>query len=387
MSAHTSSSNVRTLTIVALLAVLVLSSVFLYSYKEYQDSQPTASSSSPHFRVEELSFPRHSSQKAPRSSYTSPYGFSIYNSFTPQTVSYLKQLGVVWIRFQIDWQNIEPQPNQFRWSTLDATVALANANGFHITFPIQQAPYWAKTQMCANIRFLPGVSEITQFAMILAQRYNGQSGHGYIDSYEVGNEEYDNTWTGNWNTSIACRQPSFYGPTLKSVYTAIKQVSPKALVGMFGLWWANTAHIVSYMQQLYQNGYGAYFDFANYHYYICNDNPSALSDDHPTFDGEWQAIYQVMQQYHDENKPIWVTETGWNISGVDQATKCIVTPAVQAKYMSYVLGESMNSHVIQHVFWYTIDRGADGMSISQPQGVLPSFYTLKNFIQKNQQWN
>jgi hypothetical protein len=94
-----------------------------------------------------------------------------------------------------------------------------------------------------------------------------------------------------------------------------------------------------------------------------------------------------MAKYHDGNKPIWVTEVGWNINGVDQKWSCAVTPQVQAQYMSYVLNEAKHSHVIQRLFWYTIDRGDDGMSITQTHGSLPSFYTFQVFVQQNPRWD
>jgi hypothetical protein len=315
-----------------------------------------------------------------------PYGFTVLRDFRTQTVSYLKQLGVTWVRYQLRWSIIERTPGQYNWSELDAAVALANANSIHFTFPIQDAPSWALTQVCDGIHFLPGANEITQFATVLAQRYNGKNHHGYIDSYEVGNEEYDSKWTGSWASSIPCRQPSYYGPVLKAGYQAIKAQSPDALVGMFGLWWIDTPHIRSFMQWLYQNGYGKYFDFANFHYYICNGNPALTVRNRPSLDLEWQTFHDVMAQYGDSGKPIWLTEIGWTIDGVNQKAQCSVTPQVQAQYMRFVLNEAVHSLVIQHIFWYTIDHGNDGMSITQLDGQLPSFQVLRSFIQQKPLW-
>ncbi len=316
----------------------------------------------------------------------SPYGFTVLTIFRKQTVTDLQQLHISWIRYQLDWKTIEPQAGHYDWGQLDAAVSLANANGIHMTFPIQQAPSWAQSQVCANRHLFAGPNEMATFASALAQRYNGRNGHGYIDSYEIGNEEFDSLWTGNWDQSIACRQPSFYGPVLKAGYQAIKAASPHALVGMAGLWWVNTPHIQDYMRWLYQNKYGTYFDFANFHYYICNDDPAYSMGDRPSFDEEWQTIHSVMQQYNDGKKPIWVTETGWNTSGVYQDPRCMVTPQLQAQYLLYTAQESMNSHVVQHIFWYTIDRENDGMSITQPDGNLPSFNLLQNFITQHPLW-
>src|SRR5579884_1350586 len=83
-----------------------------------------------------------------------PYGFTILQSLRPQAVSDMRQLGAGWVRYQLGWNKIEPQPGHFDWRTLDAAVALANAGGLHLSFPIQDAPPWALSQVCENTPFL-----------------------------------------------------------------------------------------------------------------------------------------------------------------------------------------------------------------------------------------
>lgn len=316
-----------------------------------------------------------------------PYGFTVLDIFRPQTVTYLKQLDINWIRYQENWSRIEPERGKFNWSQLDAAVALANANRIHMTFPLQIAPAWALRQSCANRLLFPGADEMANFGRTVAERYNGTHGHGYIESYEVGNEDFDSLWTGNWNESISCRKPDFYGPVLKATYPAIKAASPNALVGMGSIWWVNLPHDKAYMQWLYQHNEGAYFDFANYHYYVCDHNPTSSTTDQPSFEQEWQTIHDVMKNYGDGDKPIWVTEVGWSISKIQQDAHCTVPPETQAQYITQTAQTAMTSHVIRHIFWYTIDRGDDGMSLTQPDGNLPAFTSLQGFIRRYPKWN
>ena len=315
-----------------------------------------------------------------------PYGFTVLTNFRQETVEDLKQLHMNWVRYQLNWVNIEPEPGHYNWQLLDNAVALANANGIHITFPLQGAPPWAQSQVCAHRHFLPGADEMAAFANTVALRYNNQNGHGYIDSYEVGNEEFDSLWTGDWNESLSCRKPTFYGPVLKAAYVAIKTASPRAIVGMGALWWVNTPHVHEYMNWLYQNQYGSYFDFANFHYYTCNDDPAVTKGDRPSFNEEWQTIHSIMAQHNDGSKPIWVTELGWNTTAVAQDPHCVVTPQVQSQFIIDTASAAMNSHIIRHIFWYTIDRENDGMSLTQPAGKLPGFYALQDFIRQHPQW-
>jgi exo-beta-1,3-glucanase (GH17 family) len=333
-------------------------------------------------------------------SQTGPYGFTILKDFTSQTVFILKQLHVTWVRYQLDWNQIEPQPGQYNWATLDQVVSLLNANGLHIAFPLQKAPDWAKSFTCGGTPLLPGPTQMAQFATAVASRYNGHNGHGFIDTYEIGNEEFDNHLPPVRNIidqscpNIDLRPVA--AADLKAGYQAVKTQSPHALVGMFAIWWVNAPHIQSYMQYLYQNGYGGYFDYANYHYYICGNNPAITVGDRPSFGAEWQLIHSIMAQHGDAGKPIWVTETGWSVNSNQHSANCVVTPQQQAQYMQYILSVSASSHVIQHLFWYTIDRKNDGDSIAetqvqgqaqpQVQSPMPSYYTLQRFIQQYPTW-
>ncbi len=321
--------------------------------------------------------------------YTSPYGITNYGTDMvdhPQLLTSFQDLGVSWWRFQWNWNQIETSPGVYDWSELDAAVSMANTNHIHMDFALQDAPSWHLTQQCNGVGALPGASDMTQFATAVATRYNGQNGHGYIDSYEIGNEEFDNYWNTDWAHSTPCRDASLYGPVLKAGYQAVKSVSPQATVGMFGMWWMDTDHIQTFMQSLYQNGFGAYFDYGNYHYYVCNQDPAVTSGTQPSFDLAWQTMHNVMGQNGDTNKPIWVTETGWTVSSVSQSASCVVSTQTQSDYLNYVMTEAKNSKVVSKVFWYTLRSDDDGMNIKPTTGALPSYTTWKSFIAANPQW-
>src|SRR3989475_10289102 len=242
------------------------------------------------------------------------YGFT---APVPPDQAKLNASHVGWVRQGLDWSSIETSPGVYDFRTLDRAVAQENAAGVQITVPIQDAPGFRKTQVCNGVSLFPGPAEMSTFASVIAARYNGQSGHGYVDSFEIGNEEYDGYWGGSWANTLPCRAANYYGPVLKAGYLAVKAQSPTALVGMFGMWWVNTPHIQGYMTWLYANGYGSYMDFANFHYYTGGD-PSVSNGDTPSYDLEWQTIRGVQAAYNDGAKPVWCTEVGWAVSSVSQ---------------------------------------------------------------------
>ncbi len=312
----------------------------------------------------------------------SPYGFTTVHADT-QLVSIYKQLNVCWVRYQIHWWDknkkggIEKTQGVRDWSKVDAAVTAMNAAGIHIDFPIQQAPPWDQAQKCNGTPFLPGPDQMTDFATEIATRYNGHNGHGYIDAFEIGNEEYDNFFIpGEGAASLACRSASYYGPVLRAGYEAIKKASPNALVGMFGMWYHNLPHIQDFMTYLYSNDYGKYMDYMNFHYYNDSGDPAVSQGERPSFDTWWQTMHNIATKYGFANKPIWVTETGWPNQN----------PQSQDQHLQYIMGQAANSHIIQKVFWFTVNYGSQSKNIDPPSGPLPAFSTFQKLVQQKPRW-
>ena len=124
-----------------------------------------------------------------------------------------------WVRLQIHEFDIQTSTGTYDWSRVDTAVSFLNAAGIHIDFPIQ-----CFSGSCFSNPVLPTVGQMIQYASALASRYDGKHGHGVIDAFEIGNEEYD------------FFPPSAYGPPLEAGYQAIKAVDPSAMVGTYGVY-------------------------------------------------------------------------------------------------------------------------------------------------------
>jgi Glycosyl hydrolase catalytic core len=321
----------------------------------------------------------------------SPYGFTTIHADT-QLVGFYKQLGVCWVRFQYHWgkqkakPGIETDTGVYQWGPVDEAIQAMNAANIHVDFAIQYAPQWRLSQVCEGQLFLPGPNDMAQFATLIATRYDGQHGHGRIDAFEIGNEEYDSFYIAGDPNSLQCRNANYYGPVLKAGYQAIKAANPHALVGMFGMWYQNLQHVKDFMTYLYSHGYGQYMDYMNYHYYNGNGNPAVAVGDQPSFDQWWQTMHDIAAHYGFPNKPIWVTEIGWPTT-LGFNAKSVVTPQEQAQYMQYVLDEAAKSHVVQKVFWFTINYGKQSDTVYPPSGPLPAFYTLQQMVKQHPLWS
>lgn len=137
----------------------------------------------------------------------SPYGFTTINA-NAQLVTAYRALNVCWVRLQIHEFDIQTSTGNYDWSRVDTAVSFLNAAGIHNDFPIQ----CFSSGSCFSDPVLPTVGQISQYASALASRYDGKHGHGIIDAFEIGNEEYD------------FFPPSAYGPLLETGYQAIKAV-------------------------------------------------------------------------------------------------------------------------------------------------------------------
>lgn len=291
----------------------------------------------------------------------SPYGFTTIHA-DAQLVSQYKQLNVCWVRFQVHVDTIRDNNGNYDWSNVDQAVKLLNAAGVHIDFPIQ-----CFGGSCFSQPSLPTTDEMTQFATAIATRYDGKHGHGKIDAFEIGNEEYD------------FYDPGMYGPLLKAGYQAIKAVYPTAMVGMYGTHIPKASHIQDVMNAI-ANGYSDYLDFANFHYYAHGGDPRVSETDHPSFNDTLQMIHTILP-----NKPIWVTEVGWTTSPLPGIKS--VSPETQAEYLKYVTEAAATSNVVQKMFWFTINYGNQGDTIYPPGGPRPAFYVLQTLVQQRPRWN
>lgn len=343
---------------------------------------------------------------AATASVDNPYGFTDTlaptDNFTAQAVMDMHDVGLSWVRAQESWSTIETSKNVYDWSLLDQAVARANAGNVNLVFPIRNAPSWHLTQTCTSSdghkQTFPGVQDMVTFATAVAQRYTNE-GHGSLAAIQIGNEDWDNAQFGNESQSAQCRAPSFYAPVLSAASQAIKAVNPSILVISAGLFWKQPQHIHDWYAYLYQHGDANAFDFGDFHYYMCNTsigvvydpnvggpNGTSFSSDWPTLD----TIFSAFQQANTENnvtKSLWITETGYTINGNNQPSQCVVSQQTVANDMTEELDDArLSNGLVAKVFWFTMDEGTNGMSITQGTSKTIAYTTLKHYVAAHPTW-
>jgi len=297
----------------------------------------------------------------------SPYGFTTINA-DDQLVQDYKQLNVCWVRFQIREFNIEKSPGQFNWTALDQAVKTMNDAGIHLNVPLECfRPVNGGKNDCFNKPYIPTPDQMANFATQIAQRYDGNHGHGKIDAFEILNEEGD-----------FLPQPDQYCPLLQAGYKAIKDVYPDAKVGMYGTFRSSLKHVQAVFDAV--KSCSNSMDYANIHYYARGDDPSSSTNAHPSLPEALQAIHDSLP-----GKPVWITETGWSTTQNSESMN-IVSPDQQASYMKYVFDTAAQDKLVQRVFWFTINYGKQAASININGQPLPAFSTMQQYIKEHPFW-
>jgi hypothetical protein len=265
------------------------------------------------------------------------------------------------------------------------------------------------------------------FAQAVANRYNGQNGHGTIQALEIGNEEYDsaNSNGGSVN-AYNDRDARYYINVLPVVAPAIRATHPSALIGMCPIWWNQLPHAHDFLNAIYQASptMKENFDYVNFHFYPFESGASGVTDPNqwvyaaqpnstvPSFAQEWQALQTVMEENGDGGKDIHVTEFGW-FASMNQSyrnPKNLVSEDSQAKNYISLFESARLSGVVSHVFFWTLDYApnsaamhrdsagnpiSDDYSLAQVQYVngqpqtryTQAFTAIKNYIARYPQWN
>jgi len=216
-------------------------------------------------------------------------------------MSLIDDLGVGWIRMDINWQNVERVEGEFDWSEPDVLISTAQAEGFKILGTLVYAPDWAIDESVPANQSRFDVDAYARFAATAAQRYASQ-----IDHWEIWNEPNIATFWGSEPNATA------YGQLLSAAYTEIKSTAPQAQVILGGMAPALTApgqiSQVNFLERLYAGGFGDNFDHVGMHPYSF----PAL----PSFTAPWNAyfgmedLYAVMTANGDRFKEVWPTEFG-----------------------------------------------------------------------------
>ncbi len=258
-----------------------------------------------------------------------PMGINLFLEKEPDRNNVIKSLqlardgGYKWIRQDFAWNDIEisgkgiytdtrnPGVAVNAWDKYDFIVDEANKYGLQIMARLDSPPVWARMPGDDVQQYTKGPpnnnNDFGDFAAAVAQRYKGK-----IRYFQIWNEP---NLFGEWGGHPVSAEE--YTALLKVAYQRIKAVNPDAVIMTAAL--APTVedsvknqNDILFLEGMYDAGAAPYFDVVSTMLYGLGQSPDDRRTDFKRLSFSRPILLrQVMERYHDDKKPIWISEYAW----------------------------------------------------------------------------
>lgn len=199
----------------------------------------------------------------------------------------------------VAWPNLEPEKGQWKFTTLDKYVAMANLAKVDVLLPLGLSPAWATARPGEASSYKPGnaaeprnLEDWRNYVRTVATRYKGR-----VHAYEIWNEpNLKGFYSGSPETMVKMARIAY--ETLKAIDPDIIVVSPSV---------TGEGRHTGWLDDYLAKGGGQYSDVIGYHFYVPKSAPEAML---PVI----RLVQQIVRKHGQGNKPLWNTETGWRIA-------------------------------------------------------------------------
>ena len=227
-------------------------------------------------------------------------------------------LGVGWIKQQIDWNSIEYARGLYRWGELDHLVAEAEKYGLKILFSVARAPGFSRPEPVEEDGPPTDFTIFHDFMHALSTRYQGR-----VAAYELWNEpNLKREWRG---FDLSAEK---FVELVKTGAAGVREGDPNAIIisgapAVTGIDdKINAIDDRVFLREMAAAGVGDAVDAIGVHPYGAANPPDERAADathlrsnynsHPSF-----FFLDTLEDYHQIlseakiDKPLWVTEFGW----------------------------------------------------------------------------
>jgi hypothetical protein len=240
-----------------------------------------------------------------------------------QTIASVKKLGMNWIKQQVRWEHIEPNPGDLRWDVIDGIINDAHDADLYVMLSVVTAPAWTRTNSGGGSHGPPDdYNEFGRFIGKLVDRYQGK-----IHAIEAWNEQnLDREWQSPDGLNAAD-----YVRLLQIAHQEIKARDPNIIVISGALSPTGVddgVHAIDdfrYFQMMLDAGLIDYADCVGAHHNGINLPPDkkwdeGYNDPEATFRGPFDnphhswSFRSTLQGYYDMmggQRKLCVTEFGW----------------------------------------------------------------------------
>jgi hypothetical protein len=233
-----------------------------------------------------------------------------------RSLELVREMGADTIVEFFPWPYIEHQPGQYDWEPADRIMRHAANQGIKVIARMGFVPAWAQPKDQQDFNTLNDLPEdsFPDFAGFVAQfaaRYAGQ-----VDQIIIWNEP---NLSFEWGYRPV--DPAAYTRLLQAVYAPVHAANPNVqiLAGALAptlepLGSPNGLNDLLYLEAMYKAGAAPYFDALAVHTYGFVHPPEAEpAADRLNF-RRAELLHDIMHRYDDPEKPVYITETGWNDS-------------------------------------------------------------------------
>ncbi|HEX6310978.1 MAG TPA: beta-xylosidase, partial [Acidimicrobiia bacterium] len=161
-----------------------------------------------------------------------------------------------YLRFDLPWSSVEPEPGRYRWDQLDRVVDGARACGLEVVGLLTYSPEWARAAGTSEHAPPLDPDDFGAFVSRAVRRYAPRG----VDVWEIWNEpNLDLFWE-------PAPDPAAYAELLAAAFDAVKAVDRDATVISAGLAPAadepdgSRVSPVTFLEEAYAAGAGGHFD-------------------------------------------------------------------------------------------------------------------------------
>mgnify|MGYP005838603377 CR=1 FL=1 len=231
-----------------------------------------------------------------------------------RSLQLVRELGATTVVEFFPWAYAEPERGRYDWASFDRIVQHAADQGLRVIARLGLVPAWARPDMNGQhttLNDLPEESfdDFARFVAQFARRYASR-----VDHLIIWNEP---NLAFEWGYRAV--DPAGYVRLLQAVYDPAHAANPDVVIlaaplaptleppgSPYGL------NDLLYLEALYRAGGAAYFDALAMHSYGFTEPPEAApAPDRLNF-RRAELLYAIAQRYDRPDKPVFITETGWN---------------------------------------------------------------------------
>ncbi len=231
-----------------------------------------------------------------------------------RTLQLVREMGASTIVDFFPWAYIEVGEGVYDWHHPDRIIDMAHQEGLRVIARLGIVPSWArpdpdKQQTSLNYLTPDRFQAYAEFVAAFAARYRDK-----VIGVVAWNEP---NLAFEWGFQDA--PTAQYVELLRQIHTAVHAANPHMIV-MGGalaptlepVGSPNGMNEIDYLRRMYEAGAAPYFDALAVHTYGFTDAADAAPAPDRLNYRRFELLLDVMRQYGDGDKPVYITESGWN---------------------------------------------------------------------------